>query len=272
MNPVLLTIGGFEIRWYSIILVIAVIIGITLFQREGLKFKVKGEFIFNMAFWAIIFGLIGARFYYIIFNWDYFGNHLNEIYKIWEGGLAIHGGILAGFLTVLVYCKKYEVRVIRYLDFVTVPLLLGQAIGRWGNFFNSEAHGIATTAQHLKSLFVPDFVIEGMNIEGVYYTPTFFYESIACFILFIIFIIIRRGKYIKVGTLTGLYLIGYGVIRFFIEISRTDALLLGGFKIAQIVSIIMIIIGIIILTINSKKSKFEDLYNDKNNVDNVNFY
>ncbi|MFA7121442.1 MAG: prolipoprotein diacylglyceryl transferase family protein, partial [Bacilli bacterium] len=137
---------------------------------------------------------------------------------------------------------------------------------------NSEAHGVATTAEHLRKLLVPDFVIDGMNIEGVYYTPTFFYESVACLILFIIFIIIRRGKYIKVGTLTGLYLIGYGVIRFFIEISRTDALLLSGFKIAQIVSIIMIIIGLIIIIINSKKSKFEDLYNDKNNIDSVNFY
>ncbi|MDD2238334.1 MAG: prolipoprotein diacylglyceryl transferase [Bacilli bacterium] len=272
MDPVLLTISGYEIRWYSILLVFAVIVGILLFQREGKKFKVKPEFVFNMAFWAIIFGLIGARLYYVIFNWDYFGDNLNEIYQIWEGGLAIHGGIIAGFLTVLVYCKKYKVRVIRYLDFIAVPLLLAQAIGRWGNFFNSEAHGVATTVEHLRKLLVPEFVIDGMNIEGVYYTPTFFYESVACLILFIIFIIIRRGKYIKVGTLTGLYLIGYGVIRFFIEISRTDALLLSGFKIAQIVSIIMIIIGLIIIIINSKKSKFEDLYNDKNNIDSVNFY
>ena len=110
-----------------------------------------------------------------------------------------------------------------------------------------------------------------MKIDNVYYTPTFLYESLACFVLFIIFLFIRRNKYTKVGTMTGLYFIGYGIIRFFIEMSRTDALLLGGFKIAQIVSIIMIIIGIVILTINSRKSKFEDLYNDKNNVDKVLF-
>ena len=110
-----------------------------------------------------------------------------------------------------------------------------------------------------------------MKIDGIYYTPTFLYESIACFILFIIFLFIRRYKFRKVGTMSALYLIGYGIIRFFIEISRTDALLIMGLKIAQIVSIIMIIIGIIILCKNKKKSRFEDLYNDTNNVDNLRF-
>lgn len=271
MNPVLITISGYDLRWYSILMVVAVVAGITLIQRESGRFKVKGEFIFNMAFWAIIFGIIGARLYYVIFNWDYFSSNLTEIYKSWEGGLAIHGGMIAGLLTVIVYCKKYKVRVTRYLDFIVVPLILSQAIGRWGNFFNGEAHGVATTVEHLRRFFVPEFVINGMKIEGVYYIPTFFYESVACIILFLIFLIIRRSKYIKVGTITGIYLIGYGFIRFLIEMSRTDALLFGGFKVAQIVSTIMIIIGIIILTINAKKSKFEDLYNDKNNIESVNF-
>jgi phosphatidylglycerol:prolipoprotein diacylglycerol transferase len=149
--------------------------------------------------------------------------------------------------------------------------LLAQAIGRWGNFFNSEAHGVATTLEHLKSLHIPNFIINGMKIEGVYYTPTFLYESLACFLLFIVFIFIRRGTYRKVGTMTALYLIGYGMIRFFIEISRTDALMLYGFKVAQIASITMIIIGIVLLIKNSKKGRFEDLYNDRNNVDNIKF-
>lgn len=271
MNPVLVRIGNYDIRWYSVLMLVAAVIGIALTQRESGKFKVKSEFIFNMIFWAIIFGIIGARLYYVIFNWDYFANNLSEIYKSWEGGLAIHGGLIAGLLTIVVYCKKYKVRITRYLDFMVVPLVLSQAIGRWGNFFNGEAHGIATTAGHLRKFLVPEFVIEGMKIEGVYYTPTFFYESLACLILFIIFLIIRRSKYIKVGTLTGIYLIGYGLIRFFIEMSRTDALLFGGFKIAQIVSVVMIIIGIIMLTINAKKSKFEDLYNDKNNIEIIRF-
>ena len=110
-----------------------------------------------------------------------------------------------------------------------------------------------------------------MKIEGIYYTPTFLYESIACFILFIAFLIIRRGPYRKVGTMTALYLVGYGTIRFFIETSRTDALMLAGFKVAQIVSITMIVIGIVMLMINKRKSKFEDLYNDSNNMDKIRY-
>ena len=271
MNPVLINIGNFELRWYTIIILASVIVGLLLVQQEAKKFQVKPDFIFNMAFWTIIFGLIGARLYYVLFSWEYFSGHLTEIFKVWEGGLAIHGAIIGGLLTVAAYCKKYKLRVVRYLDFILVPVLLSQTIGRWGNFFNSEAHGVATTAEHLKKFLIPNFIIEGMKIEGVYYTPTFFYESIACLLLFFLFLVIRRNKYTKVGTMTGLYLIGYGIIRFFIEMSRTDALLIGGFKIAQIISIIMIVVGLVMITINSRKSKFEDLYNDKNNIDVVRF-
>lgn len=271
MNPIIFSIKGYDFRWYTLAMLLAVIVGISLIQKESKRFNVKQDFIFNMMFWSIIFGLIGARLYFVIFNWEYFSQNLSEIYKTWEGGMAIHGAIIGGLLTIYIYCKKYKVRVLRYLDFISVPLLLSQAIGRWGNFFNSEAHGVATTAAELKKFLVPDFVIEGMKIDGVYYTPTFFYESVACLILFLLFLFIRRSKYTKVGTMTGLYLIGYGVIRFFIEMSRTDALLLGGFKVAQIASLTMIVIGIVFLTINSRKSKFEDLYNDKNNMDSVMF-
>lgn len=271
MNPVFLSFKGYELRWYPLLMLIAVLTGIYLIQKEAKKFGIKEDFIFNMAFWSIIFGLIGARIYYVIFNWDYFGNNISEILKVWEGGLAIHGGIIAGLITVILYCKKYKVRTLRYVDFIVGPLVLAQAIGRWGNFFNSEAHGAATTAAHLRKFFVPEFVIEGMNIGGVVYTPAFFYKSVACIILFIVLTFIRRAKYTKMGTLTGIYLIGYGIIRLFIEMSRTDALLLGGFKIAQIISFIMIVTGIIMLTVNSKKSKFEDLYNDKNNIESVTF-
>ena len=224
-----------------------------------------------MMFWALIFGIIGARLYYVIFNIDMFKDNPIDILKVWNGGLAIHGGLIAGLITIILYTRKYKVRTIRILDMVCVPLLLGQAIGRWGNFFNQEAHGAATTIERLQSLFVPDFVIEGMTIDGVVYSPTFYYESIACLLLFIALLFIRRGKYVKVGTMTALYLMGYGTIRFFIEMSRTDALMLGGFKVAQIVSVIMFIIGLGMLMILSRKGKFEDLYNDNSNVEKVRF-
>ena len=271
MNPVIVNLWGFDIRWYSVILLVAFITGSILIMRESKRFDVKKEFIFNLIFWTIIFSIIGARIYYVIFNYDYYGNNTLEILKVWNGGLAIHGGIIGGLLSIIVYTKKYKLRPIRYIDFIVPGLIIGQSIGRWGNFFNSEAHGVATSIEHLKSLHIPQFIINGMKINGVYYTPTFFYESLLCLIGFIVILIIRRNKYAKVGTPTALYLIIYGLIRFFIEQSRTDALMLGGFKIAIIVSIIMIITGIVMLIINSKKGKFDDLYNDRSNVDVIRY-
>jgi len=270
MNPVLLELGNYELRYYTVIVIVAVILGISIIQKEVKRFNMKTDFVLNMIFWTIIFGLLGSRVYYVIFSWEYFSNNLLEIFQIWKGGLAIHGAILAGILTVFFYCKKYKVRIIRQLDFMVVGLIIGQAIGRWGNFFNSEAHGGATTLEKLQSPFIPNFVVEGMKIDGIYYIPTFYYEFLACLILFIAFLFIRRNKYTKVGTITGLYLVGYGAIRFFIEMSRTDALMLLGFKVAYIVSIAMFIVGGFILMINARKSKFEDLYNDTSNIDNTN--
>ena len=271
MSPVIASFHGFELRWYSVILLVAFLIGYFIVDKETKRFDLPKGFMFNMIFWVIIFGIIGARIYYVIFDWSYFSEHIGEIIKIWNGGLAIHGGVIAGLITVIAYTKRYKLRVVRYTDFMVPGLILGQAIGRWGNFFNQEAHGFATTLEHLKSLHIPNFIINGMKINGVYYSPTFLYESLLCLIGFIIIIIIRRNKYTKVGTPTALYLIIYGAIRFFIERNRTDALEILGFKIAMIVSVIMFIVGIIMLLINNKKGKFEDLYNDKNNKDQIRY-
>ena len=271
MNPIMFTIGNFELRWYSVLILCAVICVFILSEREASRFNIKKDFMFNLIFWGLIFGIIGARLYYCIFEYNAFKDNLLDIFKVWEGGLAIHGGIIFGLITVILYCKKYNVRVLRITDILCVPLLLGQAIGRWGNFFNQEAHGAATNVETLKRLFVPDFVIKGMNIDGVTYMPSFFFESIICFIAFIILLFVRRGKYNKVGMMTALYLVIYGTLRFFIEMGRTDSLMIGGFKMAQIVSVVMVLIGIGMLMFISRKGRFEDLYNDPSNVDDIKF-
>ncbi len=271
MNPVMFEVFGIEVRWYSVLILVACFVVLYLSQNEAERFGVQREFIFNMLFWALIVGIIGARLYYVLFNLDIYLKDPIEIVKIWHGGLAIHGGLIFGLITIVLYCKKYKVRTVRMLDFIVVPLLLGQAIGRWGNFFNQEAHGAATTAAYLKTIMVPDFIINGMTIDGVVYTPTFLYESIVCLIAFIVLLFVRRGKYVKVGTMTACYLIIYGVLRFFIEITRTDALMIAGFKIAQIVSVIMVIIGLGMIMIITKRGRFEDLYNDKDNSTMVRF-
>ncbi len=266
MNRYIFEIGNFKLEWYSALIIVAAMIGITMVLKEAKRYKYPTEFVFNMIFWAIIFGIVGARAYYVLFNLEIYNNFW-DIFKIWEGGLAIHGGIIAGVLVILLYCKKYKARSIRMFDFLAPAMLLAQAIGRWGNFFNSEAHGPATTLAHLQNLHIPEFIIKGMNIDGIYYTPTFLYESIWCLVGFLILLIIRRLKITKVGQPFALYLMWYGLGRFIIEAMRTDSLMFGGFKMAQIVSIIMVFMGLIIIMITGRKGRYEDLYNqDENEV------
>lgn len=260
MNPYVFQAGNFGLRWYTLFILIGVIIGCVLILFEAKKLNIRTDFVFNAFFWTVIMGFLGARIYYVLFNYNLYKGDFFSIFKIWEGGLAIHGGIIAGFITTLIYCKKYDVKVLRILDIYVPALFLAQALGRWGNFFNGEAHGGPTSLARLQSLRLPKFIIEGMNISGIYYEPTFLYESIACLVGFLIIIIVRRLKYTKIGVPTSLYLIIYGIARFFIENMRTDALKLGGFKVAQIVSIVFFLIGVVILMIISRKSKFEDLY------------
>jgi len=264
MDSVLFQIGDIEIKWYSFLLLIAVIIGISLFMYEGKRHNYPKDYLFNLCFWAVIFGFLGARAYYVIFNWSSYASNPISIFKIWEGGLAIHGGLIAGFITIMCYCKKYNVRLFKICDMATIGVILAQAIGRWGNFFNSEAHGGIVLRSTLEKFHIPEFVIEGMNINGNYYHPTFFYESLWCMLGFVVLALVRHYKYLKVGGLTCIYLCWYSVGRFFIESMRTDSLMIGGFRVAQIVSIVMFIIGILGLMIQSRKGKFEDLYSEPN--------
>jgi phosphatidylglycerol---prolipoprotein diacylglyceryl transferase len=178
MNPIAFQIGPFSIKWYSLMILLGVIAGIGLLLKEGKKYNYPKDFLFNLCFWAIIFGFIGARIYYVLFNFDIYKNDPVSIFKIWEGGLAIHGGLIAGFITIYFYCKKYNVRLLKITDMAVPGILLAQSIGRWGNFFNMEAHGGAVLRSTLENLHLPEFIINGMNINGVYYHPTFFYESI----------------------------------------------------------------------------------------------
>lgn len=264
MNPVMCTLFGIEIKWYSFLILVGMIISIILIEKEAKKFNISKDTIFNMCFYAIIFGILGARIYYVLFNISYYKYNLLEIFAIWNGGLAIHGGLIAGTLTIYLYAKKKNINFLRLLDIAVPAVILAQGIGRWGNFFNSEAHGFATTYSFLKELCVPEFIIKGMHIGGVYYLPTFYFEFLWCLVGFIILIIVRRLKYIKVGATTCIYLMWYSFGRFFIEAWRTDSLMLGGFKVAQLVSIGLFIVALVYLIYLNRKGKYEDLYNDIN--------
>lgn len=264
MNSVAIAFGNFEVSWYSIFILVGVLIAGALFLKECKKYEINLDFATNLIFWTVIFGIIGARIYYVIFNWSYYSANLAETYKIWNGGLAIHGGIIAGLLFIILYSLKYKVRILKITDMTVVGLIIAQAIGRWGNFFNQEAHGGEVAKSVLESMkIIPEFVIKGMYIDGAYYEPTFYYESLWCLLGFIVLLLIRSFyKYLKAGQLTGIYLIWYGIGRFVIEGMRTDSLMLGTLKAAQIVSIGMFIIGVILLVIGFKGSKFENRYDD----------
>lgn len=255
MNPIFFKIGNIYIYWYSIILLIAFVIGCLVVFKEAKKIGLEKEKLENFIFYTIPIALIGARVYYVLFNLDYYLKYPIDIIKVWEGGLAIHGGILAGFLCLLYFTKKNKINIFKMLDILVIGLIIGQIIGRWGNFMNSEAYGPITTLNFLKNIHLPKFIIDGMFIEGKYHHPTFLYESLWNLIGLIIILIIKNNKINKVGIITSIYLIWYGIGRFLIESLRTDSLMFLNLKIAQFVSILFIIIGLIVLIYSIKKGE-----------------
>ena len=259
MNRVAFNIFGFNVYYYSLCILLGVIIAYILITREGKKQGLPKEFISDLIFYTLIIGILGARVYYCVFNLDYYLANPSEILKIYNGGLAIHGGVIAGLVFVYFYTKKKNISFIKILDIVAPAVIIAQSFGRWGNFFNQEAHGGITTYQNLKNMHIPEFIINGMHIEGKYYYPTFFFESIWCLIGFIILMIARRNKNLRKGFQIGFYFIWYGIGRFFIEALRTDSLMFFGLKIAQIVSLIGIIIGIIIIVTNRNKKYYNEM-------------
>ena len=262
MNPILVDLGFIQIYWYSVMLFVGFLLGGYLLLKEARRFGIPDEFIINMFFYTIPIAIIGARLYYVIFSWDMYKDNLIDIFKVWEGGLAIHGGVLFGLIFVIIYSKKHGYSPVKIMDMSAVALIVGQIIGRWGNFFNQEAHGPATTLETLKSYHIPNFIIKGMNIEGTYYHPTFLYEALWNLIGLIIMLILRRRRNVKVGQICGFYMVWYGIGRYLIERMRTDALTYGDIKVAQLVSIILIVSGLIFILKGIFSKKLEANYND----------
>lgn len=258
MNRTLIKLGPISIYWYSVMIALGFLAAMVVCLTEVKRKKLDIEKYSNMVFYAVLFGILGARIYYVLFNLDYYLKMPSEILKVWHGGLAIHGGIIAGILVVYFYTKKYKMNFLKTLDISVVGIIIAQAIGRWGNFFNQEAFGKLTTKAVLIKQRIPNFIIERMYIDGAYYQPTFLYESVWNLIGFIIMLFLRRTKKLKVGYLAGFYLIWYSIGRCFIEYFRSDSLMLGTIKVAQLISLSLIVIGIIVIIKSTKKN---ELYN-----------
>ena len=239
-------IGPFSIQWYAVCIMtgagIAYLIGQYHFKKLGYDKEILSDYFVGL----LVIGIIGARIWYVIFMWnELYANNPMDIFMITNGGLAIQGGIFTGLIYSYFFFKKREIPFLVAGDAIMPGVLIAQALGRWGNFFNHEAYGSEVSLAFLKSLHLPDFIIDNMYIHGSYYHPTFLYESIGCLIGFFLIIFVVKKIQKKQGLQFFSYFVWYGFIRYFIEGLRTDSLYVFGLKTAQLVSIGFVIAGII---------------------------
>lgn len=244
LDRVAFAIGPIHVYWYGIIIGMGILLGYILANKEANKLGLKKELFADLLLWAIPTSIISARIYYVIFKLDYYVDHPLQMFAIWEGGIAIHGALIGAVATTIIFAKKNKVSFWKIADIAAPSLILGQAIGRWGNFMNQEAHGTEVTRSFLEGLFLPDFIINQMYIEGVYYHPTFLYESLWSLSGFILLFILRKFNP-KQGELFFTYVIWYSIGRFFVEGMRTDSLMLTEtLRIAQVISLALIVVAI----------------------------
>lgn len=265
IDPVAFSLGGLEVKWYGIIIASAILIGYWIAQKSAQSVGFREDDLVNILLVCVFVAIISARLYFVLFQLDYYIQNPIEIPMIWHGGIAIHGGLIGAFAMGIYYCYRKNWHPFQLGDVVAPSIILAQGIGRWGNFMNHEAHGGPVSRSFLESLHLPQFIIENMQINGIYYQPTFLYESIWDVIGFIILITIRR--HLKIGETFFIYIIWYSIGRFYIEGLRTDSLMLTEtIRIAQAVSIVSIIIGVVFIVWRRLK-KDVPLYRDVNVLD-----
>lgn len=227
-DPVAFTIFGIDIMWYAVIITAGIIIGVVICYKRAPKHGLTGDQLLNFVIICVPVAIIGARLYYVAFNWDMYAGDILKIVNTRSGGLAIHGGLIFAFAAAFLLCLKWKKKPLEVLDLAAPSIALAQAIGRWGNYFNSEAHGGPTDLPW------------AITVDGQSVHPTFLYESIWCFLLFL-FLIFIDNRRIFPGQTFLLYAMLYSVERFFVEWLRTDSLMIGPFKQAQVLSAAVII-------------------------------
>ncbi len=226
-NPIAFSFFSYEIRWYGILIATAMCLAVIISSKRAPRVGIESESILDLAIWMLPIGIVGARAYYVLFNSSIY-HSFYDVINIRNGGLAIHGGLIAGLIVLLIICSKKKINPLDMADLVIPSVALAQSIGRWGNYFNSEAHGGPTDLPW------------GIMVDGVKVHPTFLYESIWCFILFFVLSYFFYNRKFK-GQVVCLYGMLYSVERFFVEGLRTDSLMIGPLKQAQVISIVCII-------------------------------
>jgi len=244
LNPVFFELGPLAIHWYGLLIGLGAMLGLYIAIAESKRRGLHKDTFVDLVLYAIPIAILSARAYYVIFKWDYYSQNPGQIIQIWEGGLAIHGGLIGAVITAVVFAKKRGLPFWKIADIGAPSIILAQGIGRWGNFMNQEAHGGPVTREFLEGLHIPEFIVNNMYINGQYYHPTFLYESIWNIAGFIILVLLRRVN-LKRGEMFLSYVIWYSVGRFFIEGMRTDSLMLTEtLRIAQVISIGLVLLAI----------------------------
>ncbi len=263
-GPIAFGIGSLSIRWYGMLIACAVVIGTLLAQNLAKKRGIEPDVVGNLVIWLIVGAIPCARLYYVLFEWQRFQNQpWYKAFAIWEGGLAIHGAIIGGAVVTIIFCQRQRISAWLMADIVMPALILGQAIGRWGNFFNSEAFGRPTDLPW--KLLIPIDRRPAEFVSESYFHPTFLYESVWNMGVFaiLVFLFFRFPK-IRTGTLTMTYAIAYSLGRFWIEGLRTDSLMVGSLRTAQIISLVAISLGVLgLVWLYGLRRRFPDTVSKK---------
>ncbi len=246
-GPILFEIGPIVLRWYGFFIACAVLIGLNISQYLGKYRNLDPELVSDSVIWLVIGAIPGARIYYVLFQWQDYSQRPGDIIAIWQGGIAIHGAIMGGVIAMIIFARFNKISFWQLTDVIAPSLILGQAIGRWGNFFNSEAFGRPTDLPW--KLYIPRFHRPLQYVNSDFFHPTFLYESLWNLSVFVILISlffwgIKHKNKLKLGAIFCVYLIAYSLGRVWIEGFRIDSLMLGDFRIAQLISLSAIAFGL----------------------------
>ncbi|QRN85220.1 prolipoprotein diacylglyceryl transferase [Clostridia bacterium] len=253
MNPIAFKLGPISVHWYGILIGIGIALALLVVFNLSKKTNLDTDEVIDACIYMLPFGFVGARLYYVIFNLGYYMNRPDEIIKVWHGGLAIHGGVIAALIFLYFYSKRKKMDLLHLLDTLAPAVILAQAIGRWGNFINQEAYGGIVSKAYISHF--PNFIQEGMLIGGNYHHPTFLYESVWNLGVFAILLYLSLRQTKPKGSILAGYLMLYSMGRFFIEGLRTDSLMFGPLRVAQVVSLLGVIVGLVILYVAKRRDK-----------------
>ena len=287
LDPIAFKLGPLSVHWYGIILGLATLAGLWMAIREGSKHGLVSDVFLDMLVWVLPAAIVGARLYYVIFQWDYFSQNPADIIAVCKGGIAIHAALIGALTSVYFSTRKKGIPFLQMADIVAPSILLGQAIGRWGNFMNQEAHGGEVSRSFLEGLHLPDWIINQMYINSAYYHPTFLYESVWN-ILGVALLMVFRRLNPRRGEVFLSYVIWYSLGRFFIEGLRTDSLAFdgpawleglmnvlwspmsmvfepgamayGNIRTAQLISVLLIVVAVVVMVVRRTTGKATPKY------------